>query len=180
MFSIVWGSFTLLGLWLILAYFKERLTLTGETICQVGVIRTKSMPFDAVQELTWRLHPQGGSCILTSMDTKIKLEFGNFTRDDRTELIICLRQRVAVDLQSNWDSFHEQYIAHSPDRSQKQQAASWILVFVLFGFAVLFAVLWLTGWGPRYLILAVMNMLVGTGYSLFVRYIRKVQTNRSA
>jgi hypothetical protein len=179
MFSIVWGGFTLLGLWLILAYFQERLTLTGETICQVGVIQTKSMPFDTVQELTWRLHPQGGSCILTSMNTKIKLEFGNFTRDDRTELISYLRQRVAGDRQSDWDSFHDQFLVCSPERQRKQQAANWILIFVLFGFAVFFAVLWLTGWGPRYLILAVMNMLVGTGYSVFVRYIRKVQTNRS-
>src|SRR5437868_435317 len=73
--SVVFGSFVLLGVWLILRFFKFQLILANDSIRQIGVLRSKRIILDAVQELKWRIRPKGGSCVLTSVGSKLAIEF---------------------------------------------------------------------------------------------------------
>jgi hypothetical protein len=160
-FSIGCGVPTLLGIWLIVAYVKYRLLVDHNTICHVGVLQTKRISLDTVQELNWRIIPQGGSCVLTSIATNIKIEFNNFTMVERACLINYLHQRVSGDRQTNWTSFHDRFLVSSPERARQQQSAKRILILFMFGFAAAIAALWLSGRGVQYLVISVVNILVG-------------------
>ncbi|MCA9237971.1 MAG: hypothetical protein KDA44_21005 [Planctomycetales bacterium] len=165
-FSVVFGSFTLLGVWLILAYLKYRLFLNDNAICQVGVLQTKSIALNAIHELKWRLFPQGGSCVLTSLGTKLKIEFNNFTNAEKAELITYLHQSVASDRQTNWDHFHDRFLVNSPERARQQQSSKRILILAIFGFAAVFGVAWISGRGFQYLVISIVNLLVGAWAAL--------------
>ena len=160
-FSTVWGGFTLIGVWLILAYVKYRLLLNETTICHVGVLTSRSISLDAVDGLKWSLFPQGGSCVLTSIEGKIKIEFASFTQAERSDLITYLRGRVSEDRQVHWDKFHDQFVVHSPVTARQRRFAKRVLVLALFGFAIIFGVLWFWGLGGHYLVVSFANVLVG-------------------
>ena len=160
-FSAVWGGFTLLSVWLILIYVKYRLLLNETAIRHVGVFTSRSISLDAVEGLKWRLFPQGGSCVLTSIEGKIKIEFANFTQAERTDLIAYLRGRASEDRQVNWDKFQDQFVMHSPARARQQRFAKRVLILALFGFAIVFAVLWFWGLGSEYLVVSLANIVIG-------------------
>jgi hypothetical protein len=179
-FSIVWGSFTLLGVWLILAYFKYRLLRYDNTICHVGILQNKIISLDTLQELKWRQFPQGGSCVLTAVGTYIKIEFNNFTKAEQTELIAYLRGRVNEDLQTNWDAFYHRFLVVSPERARQQHSLKRILILAIFGLAAAFAALWLLDRGAHFLVLSIVNMVVGTRAVLRDRHTKKQHNERPA
>ena len=158
-FSVGWGGFTLLGVSLILAYVKDRLFLNHTTIRHVGVLSSTSISLDTVQELKWRLFPQGGSCVLISAGAKVKIAFGNYTKAERTDLVTYLRGRICENRQTNWDVFHDRFLVHSPERARQQPSAKRVVILTLFGFAMVFAVLWLRGHGGHFLVVSL--VLVG-------------------
>ncbi len=160
-FSVGWGGFTLLGVWLILAYVKYRLFLNDTTIRHAGVLSSRSISLDTIEELKWRLFPLGGSCVLTSAGARIKIEFGNFTKAERSDLITYLRGRVSESRQANWDLFHDHLLAHSPETARQQRSAKRVFILTLFGFAMVFAVLWFWGHGGRFLAISLVNAVVG-------------------
>ena len=160
-FSVFWGGFTLLGIWLIAAYFRYRLLVDDDAICHVGVLQTKTILLDTVEELKWRLVPRGGSCILRSVGTRIKVEFNNFTETERAELISFLRERVRLDRQTNWDSFHDQFVVPSPEAARRHELAHRMVALGLFAYAALFGAGWLAGLGIHYLVLSILNLLMG-------------------
>lgn len=177
-FTVGWGGFTLLGVWLILAYAKDRLFLNHTTIRHVGVLSSTSIPLDTVQELKWRLFPQGGSCVLISLGAKVKIAFGNYTEAERTDLIMYLRGRICEECQTDWDTFYDRVLVHSPERVRQQRSAKRGLILALFGFAIIFAVLWLWGHGSRFLVISLVNVLVGAWATL--RYRQTKGTTRQS
>lgn len=70
MFSAFWGSWTLLGVWLIVAYFKNRLVLNGTTLHHVVFFHRKNIATNAVQNIKWRAYPISGSCVISSLGMK--------------------------------------------------------------------------------------------------------------
>jgi hypothetical protein len=174
-FSVGWGSLTLVSVWLTLIYLKYRLFLSDDTVRHVGVLKTKTISLDTVQQLKWRVFPQGGSCVLTCTDTNIKIEFNNFSKAEKSHLITFLRQRVCGGCQENWDSFHNRFLVHSPERAWQQRSAKRILILGIFAFAAAFAVIWMSGGGVEYLVISVVNILVGA-WAAF----RKRRTQKAA
>ena len=167
-FSVFWGGFTLLGIWLIVAYFRYRLFLNEDAICHVGVLQTKKISLDTVEELKWRLVPPGGSCIVQSVGTRIKVEFRNFTEPERTELISFLRERVRLDRQTNWDSFHDQLVVPSPEATRRRELAHYMVLLGLLVYSAFIGAAWRAGLRIHYLVLSVLTLLVGL-WALLVR-----------
>lgn len=145
---------------MLLCYRKCQVSVIDRSIEQTGVLRCQSMPFDLVRELEWRLSPKGGSCVLNSVGTRIKINFGDFPPSDKAELIKCLQSRVAIDRQSGWDEFHGCFLVESPERARQRESNLRMLILLVFGIGVLFAVLWAIGLGVKYLILSVVNIVV--------------------
>ena len=168
-FSVGWGSFTFLGVWLILAYVRERLFLDEDAICQVGVLRMTTISFSEMPDLRWRRFPRGGSVVLTGFSSTIKIYFDNFTNAERTEIIAYLRARIDDERQTGWDDLHERFVELSPDRVRRQRSAKRIVILCLFGCAIAFAVLWLSGCGVRFLVLAIVNILAGAWFASGIR-----------
>ena len=104
-FGIFWSAFTALGVWIILAYYRERLFASNQGIRQRGCIRSRTVMFDEVVSGRWRRYPNGGSLVLRSPDRKIVIYFDNFSPDERIELIQFLRSALDDKRQVNWTDF---------------------------------------------------------------------------
>lgn len=118
--SVGSGMVILCGVYLVLAYFKYRVLRNADTICVVGVLQTKRTSLNAIQALRWRSFPQGGSCVLISLGTKMTIAFDCFTSAETTDLVAYLHERVSSDLQTNWEPFHDRFLVHSPDWARQQ------------------------------------------------------------
>jgi hypothetical protein len=104
-FALFWSGLTLLSVWIILAYFRERLFLTDVIIIQRGIIRTKTMRVEEVTHLKWRRVPVGGSIIVYTPTEKIKIEFHNFTTAERYEILVFFRTTFNREIQEDWSYF---------------------------------------------------------------------------
>ena len=155
---IVFGFFICLGLWLCVAYFRYRLLLDSRMIRHVGIFATTEIRLSDIRSVRWRLFPQFGSCVITSYDSRIVVEFANFSVDERTELVHYLRENSAVDLQADWDSFRERFLQTSPDKERQKKIVQYLIRFVLWCSAVAFAVAWCAGMGAQYLVIAMVNV----------------------
>jgi hypothetical protein len=107
----LWSGFTLLGIWLIWAYFRECLCLSDSTVTAVGCIREKKVQVADVIKVVWRTVPQGGSIVVRTPATKFKVYLDNFTVEERDELIAYFRGRFDTSRQDGWPRFVEQFLA---------------------------------------------------------------------
>src|SRR6478752_3265115 len=58
-FGAVWSGFTLLALWIIAAYWRERLFFGGDAIVQHGIFRCRTVKTREVVLVKWRARPTG-------------------------------------------------------------------------------------------------------------------------
>jgi len=105
LFGTFWGAWTILGIYLILAYYKYNLTVTPQEIRQVGVFTDSAMPFCNITDAEWKQRPMHGSIVIASVGQKLKIQFGNLTESDRSQLIPVLHEMLSEIPQSGWDKF---------------------------------------------------------------------------
>ena len=53
-----------MSLWLVLAYYRERLFLDDNSVTQQGVRRIKRIPLDQITEIEWREDYRHGSIVV--------------------------------------------------------------------------------------------------------------------
>src|ERR1700722_14396804 len=53
-FGVFWSVWTLLAVWVIVAYFRERLFVTNKMIIHYGIIRSRTIHVDEVIHINWR------------------------------------------------------------------------------------------------------------------------------
>ena len=159
MLGSFWSCFTLLGVWIIAAYFRERLNLTDTGIVQQGIFRSKNLEFSEILQVQWRTRPVGGSVVLRTHWTKIRIELENFARDEREELIRFLRDRLPLEIQNNWSSF--EVVPHcSPTPGKPVSRGAMIAISAIFlSFAVAFVYCWSAGLGTQFLFISVVNVV---------------------
>lgn len=104
-FTIVWTPFVLLGIWLIVAFFREQYLVMPEGITKWGCVFTTTIAFADVKQVTWNRRPVGGSVIVRDNSSRIKIDFLCFTSAEQDRLIEQLRDKFAVDIQENWTAF---------------------------------------------------------------------------
>ncbi len=106
-FGAFWTGWTLLAVWVIAAYFRERLFFGKASFVQHGIFRSRTLEVGEVHQIKWRTWPMGGSVIVRTLSEKVTIHLDNFTRDEREELIRFLREIFAVEIQENWSRFEE-------------------------------------------------------------------------
>jgi hypothetical protein len=109
-FGLFWSAFTMLSLWLVAVYVRERLWLGDAAIRQQGLIWYRHLPLADVQKLHWRAWPEWGSAVIRTPTVRAAIYFGNFSINDRHEVIAFLRESIAEEFQENWSRFESQAI----------------------------------------------------------------------
>jgi hypothetical protein len=139
--GVFWSSWTLLGLWLIVAYFRERLFVTTDSITQHGCIRKRTINFPDVVHVVWKRLPQGGSVVVRIQLARIKIYLANSTRVERDQLIVCLRSAFSPDIQEDWSQFLEYRCQPRARRiPKKSRVTATICALLLFMFGGFFGV----------------------------------------
>lgn len=106
-FGLFWSVPTMGSIWLIVASLRDRLSLGDGEIVQQGVLWLRTVRLEDIHRVRWRLWPEGGSVVVHAPTARIAVYFGNFTREDRREIIEFLRKSIAEDIQENWSPFDE-------------------------------------------------------------------------
>ena len=160
-FGSFWSLFTLLSVWVVLAYYRECLTLDEGQITQQGIIRSKLMHIDDVTHIKWRRIPQGGSIVIRTLTDRLKIYFDNFTVEERRELISFLHGIIAPNIQEGWSQFEECHLKIQQQPIQKSRSAAVVCALLLFSFAGIFNYCWVAGLGSKWLFIGAVNALGG-------------------
>jgi len=105
LFGMFWSIFTLMGVWVIAAYYRERLILALPTMIQRCIFGSKTLNIGDICQIKWRPQPQGGSIQVRTQSQKVTIYLGNFTDDERDEITLYFRRWVADEVQENWPQF---------------------------------------------------------------------------
>jgi len=105
LFGCFWGSWTVLGLWVILAYLRERVIVGSGCFQIVDCFQTRTADVAAISRAIWKSRPNGGMLLMFTRVGKMKIYFGNYEPTDRAELIRYFRRTVPADRQENWTAF---------------------------------------------------------------------------
>lgn len=102
-FGLFWGAWSCLAIWILLTYWRERLTVTDENVIQRGVIRTQVVGFDEIKSLIWK--PSPPQVRLIAETTRVKIHLANFEPTDQLWSIRQLQQRIPESVQDGWEVF---------------------------------------------------------------------------
>ena len=156
-FGLFWSGFLLLAVWVILAYFRERLFLAGKTIVQLSIIRSRAIDCEHVILVKWRCWPVGGSIVARTHFEKITIYLDNFMAEEREEIIRFFRETFTPVIQDNWsrfEDFHHRFSSPQKFTSRREILAT-ALMFVCF--AGIFIYVWFAGLGTQYLFFGIIN-----------------------
>ena len=109
-FAIAWSCWCLLGGYIVLAYFRERLFVNPHGVRHVGCFRSQTIPFDQLESARWRADGWDGNLVLRAPGRKIVVHFHNFSAEDRLDLVRFFRSTLDDRLQQNWPQFHSRHI----------------------------------------------------------------------
>lgn len=174
-FGLLCSCFIALGVWLLVFSIRYRLCHDGSTLQEIGIIRNRHLTLSKVDQLKWRRHPAGGSVRITSAEGVLKIDFANFEREQREELISLLRDSVPLNAQTCWKEFRKHF-EYTPERHARTRRIRSLLIFLFVAHAIAFLVLSLLGFGLEYLLYAIANALVSV---YLVRTNRNLQASPS-
>ena len=166
-----WFGCTLLAVWVIAAYFRERLFFGKTAIVQHGIFRSRTLELGEVLEIKWRAWPVGGSVVVRPHSQKATIYLDNFTRDECGELIRYLRETFAVEIQENWSRF-EEVLRRSALGKRGPRGGIITIAGLLMCFAGLFVYCWFAGLGRKYLFIGVVNGVAAPWYLWRIRLIK--------
>ena len=116
-----WLAFMALGVWVLLAYWRERLVVRDGEIDCVGVIRRKRIRVPEIVSARWRCWPAGGSLVLKTASTRLALDLANYQSDEQRRLIRFFREAVPSPLQSGWGLFYARIVKGRSQRARRLQ-----------------------------------------------------------
>lgn len=158
-----WGGWFLASLYVVAAYFREKLTVTSQSITQKGVFRTRATAISDVTSVKWRAWPVGGSIVIRYPHSRMTIHFDNFITDEREQLISCLRELISEDCQANWDVFVSSQ-QPAPAHPQESRGSAILCMALFFIMAAVFLYCWLIQYAPSFLVIGVACGLAGVWY----------------
>lgn len=104
---LLFATMTALSLWGLAECLKTRLKIGGERVEFRGVVSSIGFSLADVAEARWREWPAGGSLKLRDVKRRklLTLDFLNYERNDRLELIRWFRSRLPLGAQHGWAWF---------------------------------------------------------------------------
>jgi hypothetical protein len=127
--GLVFGGFTLLSIYMLVAYRRERLYVSSAGIRAVGVFRSRAALFAEVARAVWRSWPRGGSIVLHTAEGRLAIDFANY--EGGKELAPFLRATLPTDVQSNYERYESTNVrasvAFQQLRERNNRTAAWML-----------------------------------------------------
>jgi hypothetical protein len=108
-FAAFWSGFTLLSVWALAAYFRERLVLGKSRIVRRGVFRLRTLAVGDVQEVRWHTRPRGGGITARTRSEKVTISLENFTWGNAWAIVRFFRDQLPRPIQHNWRDFGERF-----------------------------------------------------------------------
>lgn len=140
-FGAFWTTWVLIGIYCIVAYFRERLILQSDSVSQLSVFSKKTFHIHEIKEIEWRLLPRTGLIKVFAGDSKLSVHTSSFAQQDRTEIIEYFRSAVAEELQSGWKESQERIAKFKPRPTE----------FVWRSYALFAALFFVSALAPIYL-----------------------------
>jgi hypothetical protein len=161
-FGSFWSAWSLLSLWIILAWFRERLIIEKRTITQRGVVFTRVIQIHEIAAVRWMKKPFAGKVLLDSNSGRsLRIDLRNFTPAERDELINLLHRAAPLERQQGWHEFIKPHPVTKPLPSR----AIAVICAVLFSVVgAWFIGVWWHGMGVHFLLVGVANLLAGMWY----------------
>ncbi len=100
----VWGFMAGLSLWVLVAYYRESLTIRDGHVIQQGVIGKKEIDLADITDVHWIVIKRGKITLRTVME-KLKIYLDNFEPTERLWLIRRVRTGLPETIQRDWDLF---------------------------------------------------------------------------
>ena len=169
-YAVFWSAFTGLGLWIIVAYIRERLSVSTSGVTQQACVFRRQMQFADVRQVMWKGIPAAGRIQLRSDYSRITIHLGNFTTKERSALIETFRQVFTEDVQVGWSQFYEG-LKPTGEISPEPSIGTAIVCGLLFlAFAATFIWCGLSGLGSHWFLVAAVCL---SGAMLYAWRIRK-------
>jgi len=104
-FGVLWSCFVLLGVWLILLYFRHCLFVDLTTVRVTGCFVARQVRLANVTHAAWKSFIKHGTLVLKEPSGTVKIGFSNYTFQERLELIHFFREALAGCEQEGWERF---------------------------------------------------------------------------
>lgn len=157
----IWLFLAAICLTLLLLQYRYRLCVDPDSIDCVGILRRTQIAIAEVKSVRWHVRPQYGSCVVTSSDSKITIQFTIFKPLERRQLVDYLRQQFRESCQEGWECFFDRHVEWSTKRRQEKQRLWQLIALALLGIAVSFLFAWLAGQGTHFLVVFAANSAIG-------------------
>jgi hypothetical protein len=135
----VFGGFSLLSLYLLLAYRRDRFITSDKAIRHDGVLRSTTLPLAQIYRAVWRNWPRGGSVVLYTSYDRLAVHLGNY--ESAGELAAFFRESLPARVQERYERFESNFVPDSKtfhrrqDREQRLFIA--LMAVVVVGLVVL-------------------------------------------
>ncbi|NNE00053.1 MAG: hypothetical protein HKN47_22260 [Pirellulaceae bacterium] len=159
LFGLLYSFFVSLGFWLLALSYRYRLVIDRDVVYQRGVLREQTMALKSIEQVTWRRRPANGSVWLTGRGDVLKIDFQNFTVQQRDQLVRILHEMLASDQQAGWDAYCEKF-AETPDRHARSRRYRRRMVWLFGIHSIVFTAFGIGGFGGQFVVVAIVNALM--------------------
>jgi len=104
-FGAGWSCFVLLGVWQVLAYSHHRLYVDSKIVRTTGCFATSQVFFENVSHAAWKSFTNHGRLVLKEPSSELKIDFGNYSFQERLKLIHFFREALAGRDQQDCEKF---------------------------------------------------------------------------
>ena len=132
-FGAFWSCMVLPGVWLILIQSRHRLFVDSTTVRVTGCFTTQQVRLANLTKATWK--SLGGSLVLKEHCNIVKIGFGNYTYEERRELIQFFREALAGREQDGWEQFESRCMPPQVDYKELRAQMQGHLRFAAIAFA---------------------------------------------
>lgn len=162
-FGLFWSGWVFLSLLLILAYFREHLLVSQNTITKYGCFFHRSIQVTEVNAVIWR----GNHVVVCTRSSKMKIDLSPFTRQNREGLTRYFLETFESRIQEGCSC----EVEFARNRQAPVDAA--ICVWLLFIFTAVSLGCWILECGSQFLACGVASGLAG------VWYLRRISARRN-
>ncbi|MEX0937676.1 MAG: hypothetical protein WDZ59_07425 [Pirellulales bacterium] len=175
-FGLFWSSWLLLSVWLVAAYFREKLFLQQNSIVQHGIFRTTTLGLAEVWRVRWRPCRAGGTILAWTHWEKVAIPLINFTEEERAEIISYFRENFSEDVQEDWPQFMECVLEELMNKRPISRRRLVLSTVACLCIACFFIACWWGGLGAGYLLFGLVNAIGAIGTTLRLRSLKNVDT----
>lgn len=133
-FGGFWGCLCLVGLWMILIYYRHELHIDSGNVRHRGGLLIGSVCLSRLTCATWKSFT--GCLTLHDGSGSVKVAFGNYTHEEQRELIRFFREALVDCDQHGWEQFEKRCLPPQVEYRVLQKKIRGHLRFAATAFAV--------------------------------------------